>query len=1129
MVNIWGSPGFGKTSTAVETAHKLSDLGFPVYFFHLQGIDKIDKFLSKILSIFRSNLVDVSLAAEDKLVSLFTEIPCQIILIFDNIDDLLTNETSSAKIVSLFLEFLNSNMNILVTSRELLENMRDQVKGFQDVRIRPLSPVSSLNFVRQLLPSFSEYVVTRVANTCFHVPLAIKLVTPLIKENSEEIANKVLEELDLQEHRKEHLEQHVERYFDLLYEHLTLTDKHTLISLTVFSSAVINKDAAIDVVSGEKGVTSNAIRSLRTLVKKSLIDVDPNGEYYSIHPLIFSFIVNKANENDLQHILHSAKVRLCNFYLVKFERLNDKFLSGLSVHNIAIEDVMLHLQTVISLAFRNEFLDSQQHLLRVLSKAEIFLFLIRIPFLNDDIHSLYQFAMEKYKIAHDYRSYLTLYSSYYFQNIASSLFVGNVRPDVPKDIRAKVNLLLDATTSKLTCYEGILNICHGNVKNGIQLIESCLGHLRSCSDHLILKCLCLQILIIYYKGLNRLDKSRDFRKMAVKICTQIGNCNLFLIANYEFPYSRAPKENASESLVLFNYLLTKWSKEFSAVETKLYMCNFVHNIQQRQEVKECSTFYLHQINCYADVVVACLGMKTGQEALLDERIEFLSNCHKELEIRSSLTEDKLHRGYFEQLLNMYTLQGTLTKKKDLSIEACRKALDLSRQRLGEQHKRTAKCYFNVGVAENASENYSSALNAFCKAMSIMAGFSCDDSDFEFLGDVYLEQGMAYKGISKLELAVSSYQNALQMKGKSKLSQESYTVAHILYLLGMVQRDLMDLTQALATLKWSLQIMLNLFFEKRLQFVDVAITYTGIAIVYHMLGKNVESKACLENALEMNSTRGEDTDADLDEIFIYSCYFNLDLDENFDIKLLTRKFPVLKANDPKFFLCVSEMIVRKQLERGQYEACIATLHEGLDIKLDVFLQLDLKDREDMMYLCLYVFNNLLKQGKSELARKIPDSAHELSESLAKSQQRSSKCRYYCWKGHIHVVNGEYVAAIEALENVFRQQLCGNADHKGLHLFSRCDLATAYTSEGRYKDALKSLYTALPILQSIAPEGSEHEARLYHLIAFIAREMKNRRLAITNFRLAYKMYSKVFGKNHRKAEEIYLTYVQALIRL
>ena len=543
FVNIWGSPGFGKTSIAVETARHLSNLGYPVYFFKLQGISTVEKLLSKILSIFTSNLVDIYLTPEDKLVSLFREISSPVILILDNLDGLLSSERNSAKLQSLFVGFLESNINIniLVTCRGLLENIRDQVEGFRDVRIRPLSRVSSVNFVRQLLPSFSDNVVSTVAEISFHVPLAIKLVTSLMSENSEEMANKILKELQLPEHRLDHLEQQMQNLFDMPYEQLTLTDKHALISLAVFSVPAINKNAAIDVVSGEKGVTSNAIRSLQTLVRKSLIDEDPSGEYYSIHPLIFSFIVDKSNENDSQPILHSAKIRFCNYYLLSFESLNDKFLSELSVHNLAMEDVLLHLRNVMSLALTDEFENCQQHLFRVLSKAEVFLFLIRIAFHSkEDIHTVYELAMKKCTTEHDDLSYLTLFTSYYFQNIAFPLFLTNVRPNIPKDLLEKLNLSLGGAASKFSCYEGISKICNGNVQNGIQQIEMSIGHLQSCSDHLLLKCLCLQILILYYDNLKESRKALEFKEMTVKVCIEIRNCNLFLINDCGFSCSKSP-------------------------------------------------------------------------------------------------------------------------------------------------------------------------------------------------------------------------------------------------------------------------------------------------------------------------------------------------------------------------------------------------------------------------------------------------------------------------------------------------------------------------------------------------------------------------------------------------------------
>ena len=104
-------------------------LGSPVYFFKLQGIGTVDEFLSKILSIFKSNLADLSLAPIDKLVSILREISSRIFLIFDNLDDLLSSENCSVRLTDLFGQLLDSNVNVNVvfTTRQLLENMRAQI------------------------------------------------------------------------------------------------------------------------------------------------------------------------------------------------------------------------------------------------------------------------------------------------------------------------------------------------------------------------------------------------------------------------------------------------------------------------------------------------------------------------------------------------------------------------------------------------------------------------------------------------------------------------------------------------------------------------------------------------------------------------------------------------------------------------------------------------------------------------------------------------------------------------------------------------------------------------------------------------------------------------------------------
>ena len=630
LLNIWGSPGFGKTSTAVEVAHHLnmSPLGYRVYFFKLQYVNTVNKFLSKILSIFQSKVDLTNTNIVEQLIYIFTKISCPVILMFDNLDDLLTRGTSSTELTNLFDELLESNVSIkiLFTTRKLLKTTRGPLKGFRDIRIRPLSSTSSVAFVRQLLPSFSENVVAKVVRISFLVPLAMKILASSLAENSEDIANKVLDEFNFSENLLEQIdilayEEKMQNIFESLFERLKLNEKHALIYLTAFASALISKDAAIEIISEEMGSTSKAVQSLNTLVKKTFIDKDVNTEYYSIHPLICSFLRDKAKQRDFENVLNSSQNRFCGYYLHNFETLNDDFLAGKSVDSPTLQDTLQHILSAMFQTITSGF-ENSKDLFRILSKSEIFLFLIRLPHsASYEIHKLYDLAIEKSKTLNSDSVFLKLHVSKYFQSIASSIFVNRVHVDIPKSVRENIDLLSDSTAAKLSCYEAIFDICRGYINSGIQRIEMCVGNLQKCTDHLLLKCLCLQILVAYYGSLNQVDKSCKFREMAVKVCAEIGNFNLFLIDDCD-----RKNDDVGDSLILFHHLFAKWSVRFLPSETKRYVCNFVYELQQQKEVEECnSPDYFNQIICYGDYLVASLGVNAGQEVILNKKIEFLNN------------------------------------------------------------------------------------------------------------------------------------------------------------------------------------------------------------------------------------------------------------------------------------------------------------------------------------------------------------------------------------------------------------------------------------------------------------------------------------------------------------------------
>ncbi|CAB3984782.1 WD repeat-containing alr2800 [Paramuricea clavata] len=1145
LLNIWGSPGFGKTSTAIEVARHLLSLKCPVYFFKLQGIRKADEFLSKILSIFKTNLADLSLTPIDKLVSILREISSRIFLIFDNLDDLLSSESSSVKLTGLFGQLLDSNVfvNVVFTTRELLENMRDLIECFRDIRIRPLHPVSSVEFVRQLLPSFSESVVANVTGISSNVPLAMKLVASVVENNNEDMANKLLEELSLPGNLLEigrSYEQNMKRLFETPFEQLTLSDKHTLISLTVFSSGRISKDAAVDVISDEIGVVK-AVGSLKTLVNKSLIDEDPCGEYYSIHPLIHSFVVDKAKQSEFKNVFESSRILICRYYFLLFERINDYFLSGKSVDIPQLHDAMEHLSIAIHYFTTSTCgLENWQDLFRILSKSEIFLFLIGLPSVESlGIPKLYDFAIEKCRTQQYNDAYSKLHVSKYFQSIGFSLSFSSEYLEIPEDIREDIMLLSDGSGAKLGCYEGISLISKGNIKSGIECIEKHVDGLQNYADQQLIKCLCLQLLALFYTDLKECSKSSKFSREAIEVCKEIGNYNLFLIGDCDETLSMMQRENEREQIILFVYMLTRWSKQFLSDETQLYFLNCVDQLEQQLENKAYNASqYLFRILSYGDCLLAILGVRVGQEVLLDEKITFLKKAVKFDDDCSSIDgtfpiRSEMSVSWFSaRLLNCYNFQIANEAIQSVCVDKCRNALDLSLKQYGKQHWNTAVCYLNMDLAENHAENYISSLNAFDQALEIMTAThgGSSSSSVTDLAEVYIGKGQAYECLKNFESAVASFDEALRIKRKL-YDESTEEIAQILALLGQSQFCFNDLSSGLATLEQALQIRKKLYAERPSPHgcIKVVLCYCSVGHVHNALGNNIESIKYFKTALEVS------TDCDEERAFIQSliCMHLMDLnvDENLYMELLQSSLSLIRESRRPLLPILFLTLGSNQVESGKYKAGLAFLQEALDIELQVTLRSTLDIRELTVLYHISMVKALNNIGKFKLARKVIDRATQIAESLPEGSQDVWIFRCYAWKGCIQNKMREYITAIDFLKHALlwlpkiSHESCDKFDEFVCH----SAIAIAYFHVGSYKDALTSFYEALSVIKGRFLEGSIPEAGVYVDVAKVAQKMKNKTLEVSNLRLAYKMHSKVLGENHSKTEISYIAYIRALIGL
>ena len=89
IVTVWGSPGFGKTATAIAVGHQLQKDGQPACFISLRELNSKDDLTSKLLSHFRTaDSKNQSLTPADEIGFIFERQSDPCFLVLDNADDL---------------------------------------------------------------------------------------------------------------------------------------------------------------------------------------------------------------------------------------------------------------------------------------------------------------------------------------------------------------------------------------------------------------------------------------------------------------------------------------------------------------------------------------------------------------------------------------------------------------------------------------------------------------------------------------------------------------------------------------------------------------------------------------------------------------------------------------------------------------------------------------------------------------------------------------------------------------------------------------------------------------------------------------------------------------------------------
>ncbi|CAB3996059.1 Nephrocystin-3 [Paramuricea clavata] len=740
LFSIWGSPGFGKTSTAIATGNQLKSQGESVYYFSFRGVNTMKEFTSKLLSLFgRSTELNrnVNITPADELLRAFRSINTRVFVILDNIDDLLTSSDKKEAVINFTTDVLHRCPNVcfLTTTRESLEFISLRLQGFDSLRLKPLDAQSSETLILKFLPlSTAVDIQSQISKMCGHVPLAIRLLCTLIKDCPREFLDEishgseglldVIDDPDYLSH-----DARLKQLIQVSFDKLSTVEKEAFVCLSVFDGAEFGLDAGIAIIGGGK---LQAKRNIENLKRKSLIDVNGDREMYTVHPLIQSFALEKG-EKEMKDVLVSSKARFVEYYIELFHHLNSRFTKGDSM--IAFKTFFVEEQRILS-SLTNGLNDDVllQKVVDVLQKCEFFL------------DSLYPNSLWKL--------------NFYTSRLCPSRTISVLPPEDDETSR-KISLLPISVQGKLLCYKGIYELSNGGGETAAQSIEDGLLQLSNDSEHVILKILAFHFLTIYYKCTGNSVRCEQYRAKAVETCTV--NSAFLLLPLFGKPWINGEELDAtfSSNQPLIAWAIARlclWTRNYPWADLDTELGNMLDEFSKQISrlsilvwtaevctlLQLCDMAYIHLriSGNSSDVETTIKGIQKDVENMEDERYKNAKDVDETQERLLSLHE-RLAAYY-------HTIAVQRFGKGESVLEFFLKELEI-RQQLPLDGK-LAECYRCVGREQNSRQQYRSALESYKCALQTLQALH---------GEIHAEVATSYYNIGVVQDNIGDSESSLQ--------------------------------------------------------------------------------------------------------------------------------------------------------------------------------------------------------------------------------------------------------------------------------------------------------------------------------------------------------------------------------
>ena len=323
-VLVSGISGIGKSTVAIQAGYQLKDkCQSVVKFCRLRGVHQpeMQGEWREILNVCEPGHQRANENPRHVLLSWCRRLEYNIVLILDNAEDSMEDETRES-----FNDMLRdlrmcsrSKIKFLITSRRS-DNVLVSDLRLKHVELDPLGGKESIEVLKggakissDNLPKV-EAQLSKVAELCGNIPLALQLAGPLLSSESEYDFEELIQALE--KNPTETLGHGLQRMMEIAFEKLDRPLKDALVCLSVFVRS-FDKKAAKAMI----GV--NCAKYLMELKQRCLIQKQDHR--YLIHLLIRSYARQMGKRKDFAHILVHGQQRFVEHFLSLLVPNSDKF------------------------------------------------------------------------------------------------------------------------------------------------------------------------------------------------------------------------------------------------------------------------------------------------------------------------------------------------------------------------------------------------------------------------------------------------------------------------------------------------------------------------------------------------------------------------------------------------------------------------------------------------------------------------------------------------------------------------------------------------------------------------------------------------------------------------------------